>query len=164
MLYLLFHFLSLEGNSLEKNKKERKKVKPKSSTAERVTKQPWWLNEATPGSGAQCQSSAFYSVILYQEHKENILFALHYFFCNFTQGKRSVKQKSISTSVERYFLSIVPAKENKQEDKTIKCCWQSLFCNCKSCIYRHRGPGLHLYFSSLKVRLITIRASQLVQW
>lgn len=67
--------------------------------------------------------SLLYSTVLplYQEHKENILFALTllyiFFFVILPREKKSVKQKSISTSVERYFLSIVPAKEINRKIK-----------------------------------------------
>lgn len=119
MLYLLFHFLSQEGTAWKKNKKERKK-ETSPLTAERVTKQ-LWLNEATPGSGAQCQSSVFYSVAIISGAQRKYFICsyiiIYFFFVILPREKKSVKQKSISTSVERYFLSIVPAKEINRKIK-----------------------------------------------
>ena len=118
MLYLLFHFLSQEGTAWKKNKKERKK-ETSPLTAERVTKQ-LWLNEATPGSGAQFQCSVFYSVAIISGAQRKYFicsYIIIFFFVILPRGKKSVKQKSISTSVERYFLSIVPAKEINRKIK-----------------------------------------------
>lgn len=70
-----------------------KKIRKKERKKQVSLQQKEWQSSCgwmRPHQVQELSVSLLYSTVLplYQEHKENILFALTFFFCNFTQGKK----------------------------------------------------------------------------